>query len=83
MGTTSDLDFQAVTDVDTLLRIQLVVVIPTFKPSMSPPSRPELRTHLNLDTDQECIKYLTVQLTWSHDPNSDPRSVIPDQFCYS
>lgn len=40
-------------------------------------SRLELRTHLNLDTDQECIKYLTV---WredrSCDQNSDPRSVL-------
>lgn len=33
-GRTSDPDFQAVTDVDTL-RIQLVIVMPTFKPSMS------------------------------------------------
>lgn len=31
---TSDLDFQAVTDVDTL-RIQLVIVMLTFKRSMS------------------------------------------------
>lgn len=34
MGKTSDLDFQAVRDVDTL-RIQLVIVTATFKPSMS------------------------------------------------
>lgn len=40
------------------------------------PSRLELRTHLNLDTDQECIKYLTVELTRSRDLNSDPRSVL-------
>lgn len=31
-------------------------------PSVTP-SRLELRTHLNLDTDQKCIKYLTVELT--------------------
>ena len=39
-------------------------------------SRLQLRANLNLDTDQECIKYLTVELMSSRDPNSDPRSVL-------
>lgn len=34
-GKTSNPDFQAVVDVDTL-RIQLVIVMPAFKPPMSP-----------------------------------------------
>lgn len=71
---TSDPDFQAVTDVDTPADSahHCNADVQALNVTLS---RLELRTRLYLDTDQECIRYLTVGLTWLRDPYSDPRSV--------